>query len=152
MGAERGAAPEDSPEAGRASGRAFASRPRTLGAHVPLGQIADIRVASGPPMIRDEGGMLVGYVYVDMDPAKRDIGGYVDDAKRRVAHELRLPAGYSLQWTGQYELLEQMQQRMRFLVPLTLAVVVLLLYLSFGNFTQAMIVLASVPFALVGSV
>jgi Cu(I)/Ag(I) efflux system membrane protein CusA/SilA len=87
-----------------------------------------------------------------MDPAKRDIGGYVDDAKRRVAHELRLPAGYSLQWTGQYELLEQMQQRMRFLVPLTLAVVVLLLYLSFGNFTQAMIVLASVPFALVGSV
>jgi Cu(I)/Ag(I) efflux system membrane protein CusA/SilA len=122
------------------------------GPHVPLGQIADIRVVTGPPMIRDEAGMLVGYVYVDMDAAKRDIGGFVDDAKKAVAKEVRLPAGYFLKWTGQYELLQQMQARMRILVPLTLVIVLLLLYMNFGNLTQALIVLASVPFALVGSV
>jgi Cu(I)/Ag(I) efflux system membrane protein CusA/SilA len=122
------------------------------GAHIPLGTIADIKVVTGPPMIRDEAGMLVGYVYVDMDVAKRDIGGYVDDAKKAVAHEVRLPAGYSLKWTGQYELLESMQERMRFLVPLTLVIIVLLLYMNFGNVAQTLIVLCSVPFALVGSV
>jgi len=103
-------------------------------------------------MIRDEAGMLVGYVYVDMDPARRDIGGYVDDAKRVVAKEVRLPAGYFLSWTGQYELLQQMQARMKILVPLTLVIVLLLLYMNFGNLTESLIVLASVPFALVGSV
>jgi Cu(I)/Ag(I) efflux system membrane protein CusA/SilA len=122
------------------------------GAHVPLGQVADIRIASGPPMIRDEAGMLVGYVYVDMDVARRDIGGYVDDAKKVVASEVRLPPGYFLSWTGQYELLQQMQARMRILVPLTLVIVLLLLYMNFGNLTESLIVLASVPFALVGSV
>ncbi len=125
---------------------------RTAGAHVPLGQVADIRVVTGPPMIRDEAGMLVGYVYVDMDPAKRDIGGYVDDAKKVVGREVRLPAGYFLSWTGQYELLQQMQARMKILVPLTLVIVLLLLYMNFGNLTESLIVLASVPFALVGSV
>ena len=96
--------------------------------------------------------MLVGYVYVDMDVSKRDIGGYVDAAKRAVAKEMKLPPGYSLKWTGQYELLQQMQGRMKFLVPLTLVIVLLLLYMSFGNLTESLIVLCSVPFALVGSV
>jgi Cu(I)/Ag(I) efflux system membrane protein CusA/SilA len=122
------------------------------GGHVPLGQIADIRVVTGPPMIRDEAGMLVGYVYVDMDANKRDIGGYVDDAKRAVAKEVRVPSGYFLKFTGQYELLQQMQARMRVLVPLTLVIVLLLLYMSFGSLSQALIVLCSVPFALVGSI
>ena len=122
------------------------------GGHVPLGQVADIRIATGPPMIRDEAGMLVGYVYVDMDAARRDIGGYVDDARKAVAAEVRLPPGYFLSWTGQYELLQQMQARMKFLVPLTIAIVLLLLYMNFGNFTESLIVLASVPFALVGSI
>ena len=122
------------------------------GAHVPLGQIADVRVVSGPPMIRDEAGMLVGYVYVDMDAARRDIGGFVDDAKREVAKGVRLPPGYFLKWTGQYELLQQMQSRMRILVPLTLVIVLLLLYMNFGNLAQSLIVLCSVPFALVGSI
>lgn len=122
------------------------------GAHVPLGQLADIRITTGPPMIRDEAGMLVGYVYVDMDAARRDIGGYVEDAKRRVEHELRLPAGYYLKWTGQYELLELMQSRMRWLVPLTIGIVVLLLLFNFGSIAPTLIVLLSVPFALVGSV
>jgi Cu(I)/Ag(I) efflux system membrane protein CusA/SilA len=122
------------------------------GPHIPLGQVADIQIVTGPPMIRDEAGMLVGYVYVDMDAAKQDIGGYVDDAKRAVEREIRLPAGYSLKWTGQYELLESMQKRMRFLIPLTIVIILLLLYLNFGNLAQSLIVLCSVPFALVGSV
>ncbi len=124
----------------------------TGGAYVPLGQLADVRVSSGPSMIRDEAGMLVGYVYVDMDASRRDVGSYVDDAKRAVARDLKLPAGYFLKWTGQYELLEQMQSRMRLLVPLTLLIVLLLLYANFGRLAPALIVLASVPFALVGSV
>jgi Cu(I)/Ag(I) efflux system membrane protein CusA/SilA len=103
-------------------------------------------------MIRDEAGMLVGYVYVDMDASRRDIGGYVADAKRAVASGLKLPPGYFLKWTGQYELLQAMQARMRFLVPLTLLLVLLLLYANFGRLAPALIVLASVPFALVGSV
>jgi Cu(I)/Ag(I) efflux system membrane protein CusA/SilA len=123
-----------------------------VGAHVPLGQVADVHVASGPPMIRDEAGMLVGYVYVDMDPARRDVGSYVADAKRAVAAGVKMPPGYFLKWTGQYELLEQMQGRMRLLVPLTLLIVLLLLYANFGQLAPALIVLASVPFALVGSV
>jgi len=120
--------------------------------HVPLGQVADIRVVTGPPMIRDEAGMLVGYVYVDMDAARRDIGGYVDEAKKVVGREVRLPAGYFLKWTGQYELMQQMQARMKFLVPLTLVIVLLLLYMNFGNIVESLIVLCSVPFALVGSI
>jgi len=126
--------------------------PERSGQHVPLGQVADIRVVTGPPMIRDEAGMLVGYVYVDMDAAKEDIGSYVDAAKKVVEKQVRLPVGYSLKWTGQYELLQQMQARMRFLVPLTLVIILLLLYMNFGNLTEALIVLASVPFALVGSI
>jgi Cu(I)/Ag(I) efflux system membrane protein CusA/SilA len=122
------------------------------GPHVPLGQVADIRTVTGPPMIRDEAGMLVGYVYVDMDARRYDIGGYVDRAKKVVGREVAMPAGYSLKWTGQYELLEQMQMRMKFLVPLTLLIVLLLLYMSFGSLAQSLIVLCSVPFALVGSV
>jgi Cu(I)/Ag(I) efflux system membrane protein CusA/SilA len=122
------------------------------GPHVPLGQVADIRVVTGPPMIRDEAGMLTGYVYVDMDVSKKDIGSYVDQAKQSVMKEVRLPTGYSLKWTGQYELLQQMQARMRYLVPLTLVIVLLLLYINFGNLSEALIVLASVPFALVGSI
>jgi Cu(I)/Ag(I) efflux system membrane protein CusA/SilA len=126
--------------------------PEPSGPHVPLGQVAEIRVVTGPPMIRDEAGMLTGYVYVDMDAAKKDIGSYVDEAKKVVEKETRLPTGYFLKWTGQYELLQQMQARMRFLVPLTLVIVLLLLYMNFGNLTEALIVLASVPFALVGSI
>ncbi|HET9328087.1 MAG TPA: efflux RND transporter permease subunit [Candidatus Eisenbacteria bacterium] len=137
------------PEAGR--GNAGSRWLETGGGHVPLGQVAQIRVVGGPPMIRDEDGMLTGYVYVDMDAAQRDIGGYVDEARRATA-ALRLPSGYFLDWTGQYELLEQVRSRMRVVVPLTLALVLLLLFLNFGNLTQSLIVLASVPFALVGSI
>jgi Cu(I)/Ag(I) efflux system membrane protein CusA/SilA len=124
---------------------------------VPLGQLADVRIAGGPPMIRDEDGLLVGYVYVDIDPAQRDVGGYVEEAKAAVRRAqadgtLRVPPGHVLQWTGQYELLEKMRERLRTVLPLTLFLVVLLLWLHFRNFTEVLIVLLSIPFALVGSI
>ncbi|MBN1504519.1 MAG: efflux RND transporter permease subunit [Candidatus Eisenbacteria bacterium] len=121
-------------------------------AHIPLGQIADVRIASGPPMIKDENGMLVGYVYVDMDQSKRDIGGYVKEAKQVVARQVKIPAGYYLKWTGQYELLEVMAKRMRVVIPITFILIILMLYLNFRNITETLIVLVSVPFALVGSI
>jgi copper/silver efflux system protein len=124
---------------------------------IPLGQLADIRIAGGPPMVRDEAGLLVGYVYVDIDQSKRDIGGYVDDAKAVVAGalgkgELELPQGYYLKWTGQYEQLEEMVERMKIVVPVTLGIVILLLFLQFRSFAEVLIILLSIPFALVGSV
>jgi len=119
---------------------------------VPLGQIAEIKITNGPPMVKDEAGMLVGYVYVDIDQSRRDIGGYVAEAKKIAADEMILPQGYYLKWTGQYELLEQMTKRMRIMVPIALILVIILLFLNFRNFTETLIVLASVPFALVGSI
>jgi len=123
---------------------------------IPLGEVADVRVTEGPPMLRDEAGMLVGYVYVDTEPW-RDQGGYVNDAKAAVAAartrgELPLANGMYLKWTGQYELLEQMRDRMAILIPIALLVIALLLYVQFRNLTEVLIVLLSIPFALVGSV
>ena len=123
---------------------------------VPLGQLAEIKITGGPPMLRDEGGLLVGYVYVDVDPS-RDIGGYVRDAKQRLqaaieSGTLSVPPGYFLKWTGQYELLEKTNERLRVVVPLTLMLIVVLLLWHFRNLTEVLIVLLSIPFALVGSV
>jgi copper/silver efflux system protein len=134
-----------------------APKPATRRAYVPLGELADVRIVQGPPMVRDEDGQLVGYVYVDIDPSARDLGGYVDDAKQVVARALErgalsLPRGYALRWTGQYEQLEEASARLRVIVPLTLMIVVLLLYAQFRSAIHVLIVLLSVPFALVGSV
>ncbi len=123
---------------------------------IELGALADVRVVAGPPMLRDEAGLLVGYVYVDLD-ASRDVGRYVTDARRAVAEATRrgevvLGAGSYLRWTGQYELLAQMEERMKILIPVALLIIIVLLYLQFKNFTEVLIVLLSVPFALVGSV
>jgi Cu(I)/Ag(I) efflux system membrane protein CusA/SilA len=123
---------------------------------VPLGQVADIKVAGGPPMVRDEAGLLVGYVYVDIDQAQRDIGGYVNEAKQVVARglatgELKLPGGSYLKWTGQYEQLAQMLARMKIVIPLTLLIIALLLFLQFRNLVEVLIILLSIPFALIGS-
>jgi Cu(I)/Ag(I) efflux system membrane protein CusA/SilA len=142
---------------GRAAGPAPAPGAPGGPAFVPLGLVADIRIAGGPPMIRDEGGLLVGYVYVDIDPGLRDVGGYVTEAKSVVEAaqrdgRLEMPAGYFLRWTGQYELLEKMKDRMRIVIPLTFLLIVLLLYFHFRNFTEVLIVLLSIPFALVGSI
>jgi copper/silver efflux system protein len=124
---------------------------------VPLGQLAKVEIAEGPPMVRDEDGLLVGYVYVDIDPKERDIGGYVNEAKAAVRAaiergELTMPPGYFLRWTGQYELLEAMVARMKLVIPITLLIVIVLLYLQFKSFIEVSIVLLSIPFALVGSV
>jgi Cu(I)/Ag(I) efflux system membrane protein CusA/SilA len=126
------------------------------GAPIPLGEVADVRVVQGPPMVRNEAGLLVGYVYVDVDPAK-DVGTYVDDAKKAVSAALlsgrvKLDPGMYLKWTGQYELLEQMRERMTILVPLAIGLIVVLLYLQFRNLTEVAIVMLSIPFALVGSI
>jgi copper/silver efflux system protein len=140
------------------NGEAPASSPASAAvpAQIPLGAVADVRVASGPPMIRDEAGLLVGYVYVDIE-ADRDVGSYVDDAKAAVerargAGSLTIPSGYYIKWTGQYELLADMEARMKLLIPIALLITIVLLYLQFKNFTEVLIVLLSVPFALVGSV
>ena len=125
---------------------------RQPGAAVPLGQLADIRVVTGPPMIKDENGVLVGYVFADIDQTQRDLGGWVDDAKALVARRLTLPAGYRLQWTGQYEFLAQMEARLRYIIPLTLVLVVGLLYMSMRGWPQTLLVLSSLPFAVAGSI
>lgn len=103
-------------------------------------------------MIRDENGILVGYVYADIDMAERDIGGWVTEAKKLVAERVDLPGGYRLQWTGQYEFLAQMEERLRYILPLTLILIVLLLYLSLRGWPQTFLVLLSLPFAIAGSV
>lgn len=141
---------------GMSEGMSEGLAPRTTPAQIPLGAIADINITSGPPMIRDEAGLLVGYVYVDVG-ADQDIGGYVSVAKRAVEQaqgggQVFIPPGYYLKWTGQYELLADMEARMKVLIPIALLVTVVLLYLQFKNFSEVLIVLLSVPFALVGSV
>ncbi len=120
------------------------------GPQVPLGQVADIRFSPGAPMIRSEGGYL--YDQVSIDVRGRDVGGYVRDAQARVSQAVQLPHGYWLRWSGQYEALERVKARLRVVVPLTLGIIALLLYLTFGTVAEAAIVMLSLPFALVGGV
>jgi copper/silver efflux system protein len=124
--------------------------PTPSGAHVPMAQLADLRLVEGPAMIRSENGQLAGYVYVDM--AGRDVGGYVAEAKRRVEAGLQLPVGYSLLWSGQYENMARVRQRLRVVLPLTLCLIAVLLYLNTGSGVKTAIVLLAVPFSLIGAV
>jgi len=101
-------------------------------------------------MIRDEDGQLSGYVYVDM--TGRDIGGYLEEAKKKVAEQVQLPAGYTLSWSGQYEYMERAKQRLIYVVPLTLLVIFLLLYINFKSVGRCVIVLLAVPFSMIGAV
>jgi Cu(I)/Ag(I) efflux system membrane protein CusA/SilA len=119
-------------------------------AFVPLGQLATIETVMGPSMIKSELGSLNGWVYVDI--ATDDIGGYVDAAKAKVAAEVHIPPGYYLKWTGQYELLERVRARMSWILPLTLGIVFVILYLNFRGAAQSLIVMTSVPFAAVGAI
>ena len=120
------------------------------GIHVPMREIADISLAYGPAMIRDENGMLAGYVYVDV--ADRDVGSYVDEAKQLVRHTVKLPTGYSLVWSGQYENMQRVRQRLALVVPLTLVLIFLLLYLNTRSAMKTGIVMLAVPFSLIGAV
>ena len=122
----------------------------SAGAQIPLAQLADIRVVSGPAMIRDENAQLAGYVYVDM--AGRDIGGYVAEAKRKVAEQVKLPPGYTISWSGQYEFMQRVTERLTYVVPLTLLVIFLLLYINLQSVTQCIIVLLAVPFSMIGAI
>ena len=120
------------------------------GAQIPLGQIADIRMRTGPGMIRDENGRLSGYVYVDV--SGRDIGSYVRDAKKAVADKVKVPSGYELVWSGQYEFMERVAQRLKLVVPITLFIVFLLLYFNTGSAIKTMIILLAVPFSAIGAI
>ena len=117
---------------------------------VPLGQLARVETVMGPPMIKSEMGSLTGWIYVDIDTS--DVGGYVSAAKRVVAREVKLPPGYFLKWTGQYELLERVRARMAWLLPLTIAIVFFILYVNFKGAAQALIVMTGVPFSAVGAI
>ena len=127
-----------------------ASTGEARAAFVPLGQLAKIETVLGPPMIKSELGQLTGWVYVDLQD--RDVGGYVDDAKAAVARSVKLPPGYSLKWTGQYELLERVRARLAFILPLTVGLVFVILYLNFRGAIQSLIVMLGVPFAAVGAI
>src|SRR5712691_10925831 len=121
-----------------------------MGANVPLTQLASITLAPGPAMIRDEGAQLAGYIY--LDTVTRDIGGYVDAAKRAVAEKLQLPPGYTLQWTGQYEFQVRARERLKILVPLVFFIIFMLLYMTFHSVSEATIVMLSVVYAMTGGV
>ncbi len=120
------------------------------GAQVPLAQIAEINMKTGPGMIRDENGRLSGYVYIDV--AGRDIGSYVADAKKVVADKIKVPAGYQLVWSGQYESMERVRERLKLIVPITFLIVFLLLYFNTGSAVKTMIILLAVPFSAIGAV
>jgi len=144
----QGVGPASAPTASPEWSRGF-DTPR-VGAAVPLGEIADIRVATGPPMIKDEGGSPTAWVYIDV--AGRDIGSYVRDAKKAVAANVKMPSGYYLSWTGQYEYMARVRQRLMIVVPITLLIIIVMLYLNSRSAAATTIVLLSVPFALTGSI
>jgi len=118
------------------------------GMAIPLGQVASIRITQGAPSIRTENAQLVDYIYVDMQG--RDLGGYVADAQRAVRQQVKFSPGYHIEWSGQFEYLERAKARLQAVVPLTLFIIFLLLYLNFRRLTETLIVMLSVPFALTG--
>ena len=122
--------------------------PMANGASVPLGQVAQIKLATGPSSIRTENAQLATYIFVDV--RDRDLGGYVEDAKRIVDEQVKFPAGYHAVWSGQYEYYARAKQRLAIVVPVTLLLILMLLYLNFGRVTETLIVMLSLPFALVG--
>jgi Cu(I)/Ag(I) efflux system membrane protein CusA/SilA len=122
------------------------------GGQIPLAEIATLHLTSGPSMIRDENALLAGYVYVDFDTAERDVGSYVADAKRAVSQRLPPTPGYTLSWSGQFENMARVRERMKLVVPVTLVLIFLLLYANTKSSFKALIVMLAVPFSLVGAV
>ncbi|GAA6162221.1 CusA/CzcA family heavy metal efflux RND transporter [Ruegeria sp. HU-ET01832] len=120
------------------------------GAHVPLSALADIRIVDGPGMIRSENARRTGFVFIDI--AGRDLGGYVAEAQEVVAEKVDLPPGYSLTWSGQYEYIERMQDRLTIVAPATLLIITLMLFLAFNRVIEVGIILAALPVALAGGV
>ncbi|MEE2754231.1 MAG: CusA/CzcA family heavy metal efflux RND transporter [Candidatus Latescibacterota bacterium] len=124
--------------------------PTSSGAQIPMGQLADIRTTTGPPMIRDESAQLVGFVFVDI--AGRSLGEYVEEARQAVRDRVEVPAGYRIAWGGQFQYMERAQDKLAIVVPVTLFIVFFLLYMNFKSIGDTLVVMLSVPFSLVGSV
>lgn len=124
--------------------------PTMSGMQVPLAQIADIKLVSGPAMIRNENGLLSGYVYVDM--AGRDIGGYVRDAKKAVRQSVKLPPGYSVAYSGQYEYMQRVRQRLGILIPSTLLIIFLIYYFNFKSIVSTVFIMLAMPFTAIGAI
>ena len=120
------------------------------GEHVPLSRVASLRFTEGPPMIKTENARLNGWTFVDIRGV--DLGGYLKAAQARVAERVKLPAGYSITWAGQYEYMLRVEQKLKLLVPMTLIIIFILLYLTFSNMISALVVMLSLPFALAGGV
>lgn len=120
------------------------------GARIPLGDVARITIEDGPSMIKSENARVNGWVFVDTKG--RDLGSYVEEAKTHVNKLVDLPAGYSIAWSGQYEYLVRAQERLALVVPVTLIIIMLLLYLNFRNFTEVLIIMGTLPFAVIGGV
>ncbi|WP_394156028.1 efflux RND transporter permease subunit [Loktanella salsilacus] len=120
------------------------------GAHIPLGTLAEILIVDGPAMIRSENARRTGFVFIDI--AGRDLGGYVNEARALVAETVTLPAGYSITWSGQYEYIERMQDRLKLVAPATLLIITLMLFMAFSRVTEVAIILAALPVALAGGV
>jgi Cu(I)/Ag(I) efflux system membrane protein CusA/SilA len=117
---------------------------------IPIGQLADIEITSGPSMIRNEDGLLAGYVYVDM--AGRDPRSYIEEADRLIRDKVLLPPGYAISWSGQYEAMERVKERLKVVLPLTVFIIFLLLYLNTQSVTKTCIVLLAVPFSAIGAI
>ena len=120
------------------------------GAQIPLGYLADIRMSQGPPMVRDENGSLAGFVFVDV--VGKDLGGFVKEAQELVKKNIQLPPGYSLLWAGQYQYMLRAKEKLLVVVPMTLLIIFVLLYLNFQSVARTLIVLLTVPFALIGGI
>jgi Cu(I)/Ag(I) efflux system membrane protein CusA/SilA len=117
---------------------------------IPLGQLASVKTVKAPPSIRTENALLSAYIFVDI--RNRDIGSYVAEAQKAVLDQVKFPPGYYATWSGQFEYMERAKQKLKVVVPLTLAIIFLLLYLNFRRFTETLIVMLSVPFSLVGGI
>jgi len=120
------------------------------GEQIPMAQVAKINIKKGPPAIKSENARLNAWIYIDLKDI--DVGTYVENAKKVLAKEISLPSGYSLFWSGQYEYMERAKARLKIVVPVTLLIIFLLLYLNFKNITESLIVMLSLPFALVGGI
>ena len=120
------------------------------GARIPLQEVATIKVTDGPPLIKSENARLNGWVYVDI--RGRDLGSYVNEARNRIAAEVKLPPGYSLAWSGQYEYMKRAMERLSIVVPVTLFIIFILLYLNFRSMTEVCLIMATLPFAFGGGV
>jgi len=124
--------------------------PTPGGAQIPLAQLSDIQLVQGPAMLRDENGFLAGYVYVDI--SGRDVGGYVEEAKRVVRDKLALQPGYALAWSGQYENMLRVRERLKVVVPITLVLIFVLLYMNTKSMFKSMVVMLAVPFSAIGAI